>query len=158
MSPPGDQFEVRLLRLPVAVAGRTRQHHDELMREFELIAQSRKDEPAHEIPARLVTLVEELRATYSSVSSAQEAVMTHAGDAGEEEIPAVILHLPFQAGEATRHLGEMLDLADDYCAAGRHLLTLATPPESKRYRDWYLGEIMAQLEGQPPTPWPDFAG
>jgi hypothetical protein len=158
MSPPVDQVEVRLLRLPVAVAGRARQHHDELMREFELIAQDRRDEPAHAIPAQLVSLVEELRATYSGVGAAQETVMTQALDAGQEEIEVVVLHLPLQAREATRHLGEMLDLADEYCAAGRHLLTLATPPESKRYRDWYLSEIMAQCDGQPPTPWPDFTG
>jgi hypothetical protein len=51
----------------------------------------------------------------------------------------------------------MLDEADEFCRQGKHLLTLATPPDLRRYRQWFLGEFVAQIGGRPPTPWPLFA-
>ena len=42
--------------------------------------------------------------------------------------------------------------ADEFCRRGE-LLTLATPPEYVAFREWFLGEIVRQLEGKPPTPW-----
>jgi hypothetical protein len=51
----------------------------------------------------------------------------------------------------------MLDEVDEFCRQGKHLLTLATPPELVAYRRWYLGEFIAQLAGRPATPWPDYA-
>jgi hypothetical protein len=33
---------------------------------------------------------------------------------------------------------------------------LATPPELVRYRQWYLGEFVRQLDGRPATSWADF--
>ena len=49
----------------------------------------------------------------------------------------------------------MLDEADDYCRAGRHLLNLATPDELRAFRSWYLGQVRDQLAGGPPEPWPE---
>ena len=63
--------------------------------------------------------------------------------------------LPEAAGPACVELGKMLDEADDYCRAGHHLLTLATPDEIRIFRDWYLGQVREQLAGAPPEPWPD---
>jgi uncharacterized protein YfaT (DUF1175 family) len=48
----------------------------------------------------------------------------------------------------------MLDEADEYCRAGHHLLTLATPEELRVFRSWYLGQVAAQLSGAPAEPWP----
>ena len=50
----------------------------------------------------------------------------------------------------------MLDEADESCTRGDHLLTLATP-EELRFRCWFIGEFVAQINGAPPTPWPDVA-
>ena len=52
----------------------------------------------------------------------------------------------------------MLDEADEYCRRGDHLLTLATPPEELRFRRWFISEFVDQVNGAPPTPWPDVAG
>jgi len=38
----------------------------------------------------------------------------------------------------------------------QQLLTLATPAEAKSFRDWYLGQFVGRIEGQPPLPWPEF--
>ena len=51
----------------------------------------------------------------------------------------------------------MLEEADDYCRRGDHLLTLATPEEERRFRRWFIGEFVDQIEGKPPTPWPGAA-
>jgi hypothetical protein len=47
----------------------------------------------------------------------------------------------------------MLDDADEYCREGRHLLTLATPPDLLAYRRWYLQQFVDQARGRPATPW-----
>ncbi len=44
----------------------------------------------------------------------------------------------------------------NFCLQGQHLLTLATPEPSVRYRRWYLGEFSGQLAGKAPTSWPDY--
>ena len=46
----------------------------------------------------------------------------------------------------------LLEEADDYCRRGE-LLTLATPPELVAFRNWYLGQVVEQIDGRPPTPW-----
>jgi uncharacterized protein YfaT (DUF1175 family) len=33
-------------------------------------------------------------------------------------------------------------------------LQRASPPEAVAFRRWYLGEFTAQLQGEPPLPWP----
>jgi hypothetical protein len=68
----------------------------------------------------------------------------------------VTYQIPVAASSAAQQLGSMLDAADDFCRAGQHLLTLATPPELVRYRRWYLGEFVAQLADGPATPWPEY--
>ncbi|MEP6696234.1 MAG: hypothetical protein ABJA34_05055 [Pseudonocardiales bacterium] len=52
----------------------------------------------------------------------------------------------------------LIDEADNYCRQGGTLLTLATPPEVKVLRHWYLGEFLRQGSGSPPIPWPVFIG
>ena len=66
-------------------------------------------------------------------------------------------HLPPAARQACVELTRMLDEADDYCRDGEHLLTLATPDDVRLFRDWYLGEMVRQLDGAPPESWPDYA-
>jgi hypothetical protein len=153
-----DLVAVRLLRLPVAVYAQAQEHGDALMREFALIAQQLKEHESDHVPARLVGLVEELNQSYAGLTAEQEKILAEAVIHGDVEIPELVWHLPRQVGPAARHLGELMDEADAYCAEGQHLLTLATPPQAKRFRDWYLGEFIRQLDGEDPTPWPDYQG
>jgi hypothetical protein len=66
--------------------------------------------------------------------------------------------VPEAAASAITHLGDIFDEADDYCRAGEHLLSLATPPESLEFRRWFLGEFVNQIAGAAPTPWPAHRG
>lgn len=152
----GDLVAVRVLRLPVAVYAEAQQHGDELLREFALITQERGI-AKHEVPARLTALVDELTATYSGFTTEQETILAQAVADGATEVSELAFLVPAEAGDASRRLGELLDEADRYCREGRYLLTLATPPRAKQFRDWYLGEFIRQTNGEPPMSWPEFA-
>ncbi|MGH3496184.1 MAG: ATP-binding protein [Nocardioidaceae bacterium] len=49
-------------------------------------------------------------------------------------------------------VGDLLDLADQYCHAER-LLTLESPAEEARARRWLLDEFVRQAGGHAPRPW-----
>jgi hypothetical protein len=148
---------VRLLQLPVQVWAASQEHHDELLREFALMTAGReeRDDEAPPVPVRLLRLVEELTARFGGSSDAQEARLFAAAARGDEVADVVEFALPEAVGPACVQLGQLLDEADEYCRAGRHLLTLATPTEIRVFREWYLGQVRDQLAGGPPEPWPD---
>ncbi|HVT64302.1 MAG TPA: hypothetical protein VHD81_04050 [Mycobacteriales bacterium] len=150
----GPIVEVHLLQLPVQVWARTQQHTDELLREFVLIAQQFRQEEAAAapVPLRLTQLVEELSGSYGSFSEEQEARLFEAAAAGEVAID-LTYQVPAGAAPAARHLGDMLNEADEYCRSGEHLLTLETPAELVRFREWFLEEFRRQVAGEPPRPW-----
>ncbi len=147
---------VHLLQLPVQVWARVQQQTDELLREFALAAASTDD--AHHVPARLTALIDQLNSDFDGVSSAQELQLFAAAAAGDEVIDDLEFALPPQAAPACIVLGNMLDEADDYCRAGEHLLTLASSDEVVAFRRWYLVEMVRQIEGQLPVPWPQYDG
>lgn len=148
--------EVRLLGVPMAKHAAAQEHSAELMREMYLIAQqlhaSGQDDVGEHLPVRLVELVEALTGEYSGWTVAQDRQLEDAVARGVESID-LVYQIPIGASAAAEHLGGMLNEADEYCRAGQHLLTLATPPELVRYRQWYLGEFVGQLAGEPPSPW-----
>ena len=133
--------------MPLAVMQRSSEHSDELLREFALI----REEGSDHVPARLLALVEELRARFGSFSEGALQAMQDAVERGDETID---LHyeVPPAVGAAARQLGDLLEEADEFCRAG-DLLTLATHPEGVAFRRWYLGEFQRQIDGQPPRPW-----
>ena len=152
-----DLSEIRVLSIPVPVWARAQEQVDELLREFALIAAQREDGDPHGLPARLTALVEDLTAAYGGFSVEQEAALTAAADAGATEID-LTYRVPPQAAEAVAQLGDLLAEADEYCRAGDFLLTLATPPDLVRFRNWYFDEFSRQLDSRPPTPWPQYKG
>lgn len=145
--------EVHLLRVPVPLWARAQAHTDELLREFALMAVD--PDAAGSLPARLVDLVAALNHSYGGASSEQEAQLYAAAHTGLPEIDLTYV-VPEQAAAASRSLADLLDEADEFCLAGRHLLTLATPPDVIRFRLWYLGEFGRQIAGLPPVSWPAY--
>lgn len=151
--------EVQLLQLPVRLWARAKQQSDELQREFALIAMSAGTghNPDHQdVPARLTALVAELDASFGSAGAPQEELLFQAAAEGRLVVDLVYT-LPVAAAAASRHLGAMLDEADAYCARGEHLLTLAAEPEVVRFRQWFLAQVVGQLEGGDPVAWPDWS-
>ena len=146
--------EVHLLDLPVRLAARSQQHFEELMREFTLIAVGHQHGSSdHEVPARLMSLVQTLVQQYSAVAGPAEERLADAIDRGDRVIDDHVLEVPPDASHAAQALGDLIDEADDYCRRGHHLLTLATPADCVAYRRWYLGQVITQLQGAPAIPW-----
>lgn len=144
---------VRLLGVPVALHARANEHGEELRREFVLIAdQVRHSEDRQSLPRRLLDLVAALEHRYGPLTAAQEDALDRAVAEGRLTID-LTFRVPADAGDAAVALGAMMDEADEYCREGRHLLTLATPPDLVAYRRWYLQEFVDQIAGRPPTPW-----
>lgn len=159
MSHASPLIEVHLLALPVRLAARSQQHFEELMREFVLIAAGREGgQTEHEVPARLMTLVDTLVQQFGAAAGPAEQRLADAIDRGEEVIDDHVLEVPAEAGPAAQVLGDLIDEADEYCRRGQHLLTLATPADCVAYRTWYLGQIVTQVGGAAPLAWPDRDG
>ena len=138
-------------QVPLQLFDDARQHSEALLREFAFIAESGRGE-VH-VPRRLLELVAALNARYATLNAAAEELIETALHRGDETLDFE-LQVPEDARQASIELGAMLDEADAYCRSG-DLLTLATPPELRDFRVWYLQQVIDQLEGRPPTPWSD---
>lgn len=148
--------EVHLLRFPLGLWQESQEHVDELLREFALVAQGEEQEHHASVPRRLLDLVADLTAAYAGISARTEQERDDAIERGESEVD-LVYRVPADITGAIDRLGDMLDEADGYCRQGSHLLTLQTPPDQLGFRRWFLSEFTAQLDGRPPTPWPDYA-
>lgn len=145
--------EVHLRALPLDVWQRAQEHVDGLLREFVLIVQDEEARAA--TPGRLLALIEELSAGYGEFSEEQRREMQAAMERGDRVID-LTYRVPAAAAGAAQQLADMLEEADDYCRRGDHLLTMATPSESLRFRRWFISEFTGQIAGRPPTAWPDY--
>lgn len=152
MTPAPPLVTVRLLDFPLKVYRRTQEHYDGLFREFALFAiDPPASLPGHEVPRRLLQLVDEVQTRFAGVTQAPNEQRDRALDAGLDRVDLTYL-VPPEAREASLSLEAMLEEADEFCRAG-DLLTLASPPEVRRFRHWYLGQFVAQVDGAAPTPW-----
>jgi hypothetical protein len=152
-TPYDDLVTIQVIGMPIAVQARAQEHADELTRELTLIgAQLRQEGNIRDLPARLVTLIEQLNARYSRFTTEQEQLLADATARGDDTID-LTYQLPASAAEHAQELGAHLDQADAYCRTGRHLLTLATPDDLVAFRRWYLSQFTDQVAGQPPVPW-----
>lgn len=140
---------VRIVDLPLAIYLAAQQHNDALMREFHwLIDRGARDG----VPSRLVQLASEAHARFGAETAAIRAQVAAAVAAGRDRFDLKV-DLPRAARPIVTELAELLDEADAYCQSG-DLLTLASPPDLRRFRTWYLDQVLGQLAGRPPSPWP----
>jgi hypothetical protein len=142
---------VRLIEFPMPLFLRSREHSDGLLREFRLISLS--DPHNIDVPHRLIELADQLGQIYGSFGAPAERTLAEA-EASEAASVDLVYRIPAHVGTAAARLGELMDEADRFCAAGRHLLTLVAPPELRAFRRWFLEEFTRQVAGEPPVPWP----
>ena len=143
---------VVLLGFPLDVYQRAQEHADGLIREFALIAQDRQGDNAVSLPARLIAIIDTLTTRYGAIGSGPESARDAAIDRGER-VMDLHYRVPPSVAEASRLLGAVFDEADEYCLAGEHLLTLASPPEALAFRRWFIDEFIRQIAGASATPW-----
>ena len=146
-----DLKEVRLLDFPLEVHQRTSEAFEGLRREFVLIALGGPD--AHDVPSRLLRLVETLTTEFAGVDERADRERDDAIERGESVLDELVYRVPTALAPACQSLSEMLDEADEFCRKGDLLLSLASSPESVAFRRWILGEFVAQINGRPPLPW-----
>lgn len=152
MSEAGEELvQVRLLGFPLGIFRSSQEHWDGLMREFALLVMD-PVAGSHEVPARLLVLVEELMSTYGGFGTGTDDERDQALARGDLSVD-LSYSVPVHAGRAAQHLAGMLDEADEFCRQGEELLTLARSQEVRRFEQWYLEEFIDQLSGSEPRPY-----
>jgi len=141
---------VQFLNAPVALMMKANQHQQEIMREFALIQLS-DDSAREDLPSRLLEMADRHRREFATLSFRRPDELAEAIARGDSHVDMEI-ELPPATGAAAREMRSTLAEADEFCRRGE-LLTLATPPEYVAFREWFLDEIVRQLDGEPATPW-----
>ena len=144
--------EISFVDLSLDAVRFAQEHHDELFREFSLLM-AREPSPGHSVPSRLTELIEELDRRFSGFTAGTQSELNAALNSDRRTV-TLVYRVPREIKDAVLEFADLLAEADEYCRQGE-LLTLAPPPEAVRFRDWYLGEFVRQIDGLPPTPWVD---
>ena len=148
---PAAEPHLVLLGYPVRLGWRQREHVDALTRECMLIHQAAQADAGTSAPARLVELAAALTERYSAELAAPERRKLEALRRGDATVDLFYPHRP-EAPEVLRAWQSAFAALDAYAEA-EQLLTLQTPPDVARLRDWVLDQLLAQTDGAPPTPW-----
>ena len=141
---------IALLEAPVQEMIRTNAHYDALYREFRLILEL--DSTAIlSVPGRLLSLIDLLGTSLMGFGRSVEETWD---GALRENLDRVDLHFQFpaEAGPGVAWYSGLLDEADEYCQRAE-LLTVAPSVEALAVRRWVFGQVAAQCQGEPPTPW-----
>jgi hypothetical protein len=140
---------VRLLQFPVKLGHAFSRHHEELLREFALLAVA-ADHDSASVPRGLLELVNSLSDQYSGFSRQPQAELAAALERGAATVDLDFV-VPVSAAHAARALNQQLDAAEASCRNGQ-LLTLSASPELGSFRIWFLEEFVRQAGGAPPRP------
>lgn len=142
-----DGLAILLQDLPAELYAACEVHHQELRRELRLLALVHGDSyPIASSISRVIrSFDDQLR--QSDGVDALDAVLD-LPDGGTDVRLVVPQTLPHTASRMI----DVLELADTFCRSER-LLSLATSPEQRAFRRWYLGEFVRQGDGEAPTPW-----
>jgi hypothetical protein len=142
--------EVQLLGVPVRLLVDGRERHDELMREFSLLALSAERARA-DVPTRLVELTDILGVRYAGSTDRPDAVVDAAMAEGLDTVD-LTYRVPAEVVVGADMLDTLMAEADEFCRA-EQLLTLARSDLQLRFSNWYLDEFRRQIAGEPPQPW-----
>jgi hypothetical protein len=146
----GGLYEVRLLNVPLRVLAAAREHHDEVMREFAMLALDESSASEH-VPARMLELVDILGRRYGASSARPDAEVDAALERGDRSID-LVYHVPDHVTDAADQLESLMAEADEFCRQ-QQLLALARPKLLMDFSDWYLSEFKRQIAGEPPRQW-----
>ena len=138
-----ERYTVVLGDVPTDLLLEAKAHIDNVVREFTLAgAVNGDDDEVHGDLSRLIDTV------VNGFADARAAIKRQALAAAERGEPRtrLVLNLPASAADAGEAYLAALDDADDYARAAR-LLTLATPPDHRLFRQWYVSAIIEQIRG-----------
>lgn len=148
----GEQLhEVRLIGVPVRILAAGRQQHDDLMREFGMLAVAHAD-GQRKLPQRLLELIEVLGSRFGGAANRPDAAVDDALRAGRTTVD-LTYQVPDHIVASADRLEALMAEADEFCRT-EHMLTLPRSDLVKEFSRWYLDEFRRQVHGQPPQPWP----
>ncbi|HVF06741.1 MAG TPA: SpoIIE family protein phosphatase [Frankiaceae bacterium] len=140
----GEQmYDVELGDVPTDLLIDAKSHVDNLVREFTLAAAGAAAGQSATVPAHLADLIKTVTTRFAA---ARESIKRQAVGAASSAQPRthLVLRLPVSAADAGADYLHALDEVDHYARAAR-LLTLATPPQHRAFRRWYVGSLVTQL-------------
>lgn len=147
---PADLHDVVLLGLPVRLLVASRERHDDLLREFALLALGGPTE-RRGVPARLLELTQVLGVRYGSARARPDELVDAALARGDDTIDLTYT-VAADVVDAAASLAALMAQADAFCAA-EQLLTLPRTPVMVDFATWYLEEFRRQIAGAQPQPW-----
>ncbi len=143
-----DGLPVALQQMPVETYVEFAIQHRELRRELRLLSLAHGDTyPIATSISRVFRMFEDQLRRTTGRDALEDALED--GRAGLLDLHLVV---PPELPHTASRMVDMLELADSFCRSER-LLTLATSPEQRAFRRWYLGEFVRQGDGEAPTPW-----
>lgn len=142
--------------LPVALFLRTQEHHDELVREFTLMAirQSATEVGSRRgtvLPPRLRELIDILGRRVDASTSRADIDLQAAVERGDATVDLTYYVRSDVAAEFVTST-ELMEDADEFCRQEK-LLTLPRDAAMVAFSRWYNREFLRQIDGLPPTPW-----
>ncbi|MHB2024730.1 MAG: SpoIIE family protein phosphatase, partial [Mycobacteriales bacterium] len=143
--PSGAQprYTVALPDVPTDLLLAAKRHVDNVIREFALAAAGAAAGVTELVPPHLTQLIEAVTNDFSEARQSIKRQAMAAAASGQQRT-RLVLHLPASAASAGERYLDGLDQVDSYARAAR-LLTLATPPEHRAFRRWYVTTLVAQL-------------
>ena len=146
-----ERYPVSLGDVPTDLLLAAKTHVDNLVREFILLTAGAESGRSSPVPLHLAELIEEVVHRFAEPRQSIKRQALAAASRDEAHV-RLELTLGLDAADAGEDYLRALDEADGYCRAAR-LLTLETPPQHRVFRQWYVGELVAQLRaagaGQP---------
>jgi len=146
-------FHVELGDVPTDLLLAAKAHVENVAREFALAQAGAESGITEGFPEYLESALQAL----DDFAGARQSIKRQALAAAERaDVKTRLgLDLPASGAEAAERYLAALDEVDAYCRAAR-LLTLETPPQHRVFRQWYIGELVAQLRaaaaGERPPP------
>jgi hypothetical protein len=139
--------DILLLDLPVALWAAAREHVDALAGALAPFAEQDPDGA----PARLLALRERLDGDFAETAAPSELELRAAAAKRTAQLD-VAYGVPRDARDDVAALVAAYDGAEAFCLANG-LGHLVAPPDVAAFRRWFLGQIVAQLDGAIPEPW-----
>jgi hypothetical protein len=145
---------VVLLDFPVELVQRAREHGEALLREFAMIVHGASDHDT-QVPKRLLELAAESDQRNAGLNPHAEEVLDAARERGDDYVD-LELEVPVSFKQETLEAVPILLEVEQYCRRGE-LLTLVPDDDLRLFWQWYLGEFIRQIDGEPAISWRVFA-
>ena len=145
--------EAVLLDYPVRLGTEQSDRFADLVRELELIVLAAEEGiGGGRTPPRLLELSElvisHFHGLFHVVWQQRVAALSEGLDRIDVRFP-----LTPETHDLVVEWATVLEEIDQFCGSGE-LLMLVTPPPLRRLRQWEASEMLRQLQGEPPIPWP----